>query len=67
LWASLSNGQKERKAAGESARDAERFVRATVEGVFGHKDEWRKLASESPGERLSAEKRWLLQQAAEER
>jgi hypothetical protein len=61
--ASMSRRRKEMKEAGESAWDADRFVRDTLAGSFGNKEEWRKLASDLPREGLSHEDRRLLEQA----
>jgi hypothetical protein len=64
--AALSKHQKGMKGAGESSWDAERFVRETLAGKFGDKDEWRKLVSALPKEGLTVEERRLLEEAARE-
>jgi hypothetical protein len=61
--ASLSNRQKEMPGAGETAWDAERFVRDTLAGRFGEKDRWQKLAAALPKEGLTVEESRLLESA----
>lgn len=61
--ASMSNRQKAMRGAGESDWDADRFVRQTISGQFGHKTEWGKLVPALPKEGLTVEEKRLLEEA----